>query len=69
MSGVYVPRVSPLRGRSSKPSRASAQPKVSASMVAAGAEVLWQSGAVEGQLHSDELLVVEIYQAMLKASL
>ena len=33
-------------------------------MVAAGVAVLWQSGAVEGQLDSDELLVSEIFQAM-----
>ncbi|MGH6716382.1 MAG: hypothetical protein ACREDC_09390 [Bradyrhizobium sp.] len=40
-----------------------------ASMVAAGAEVLWQSGAVEGRLGSDELLVAEIFRTMLKARL
>jgi len=33
-------------------------------MVAAGVAVLWQSGVVEGQLDSDEDLVLEIYQAM-----
>lgn len=33
-------------------------------MVAAGVEVLWASGAVEGQLDSDELLVADIYLAM-----
>ncbi len=38
-------------------------------MVAAGAEVLWQSGAVEGRLGSDELLVAEIFRTMLKARL
>ena len=37
-------------------------------MVAAGVEVLWQSGAVEGQLSSDELLVAEIFQAMARAA-
>jgi hypothetical protein len=38
----------------------------SALMVAAGVEVLWQSGAVEGRLGSDVLLVAEIFQAMLR---
>ncbi len=33
-------------------------------MVAAGVRVLWQSGAVEGQLGSDELLVADIFRAM-----
>jgi hypothetical protein len=36
-------------------------------MVAAGVEVLWQSGAVEGRLGSDELLVAEIFAAMVGA--
>jgi hypothetical protein len=39
----------------------------SALMVVAGVEVLWQSGVVEGRLGSDELLVAEIFQAMLLA--
>jgi hypothetical protein len=39
-----------------------------AEMVAAGVEVLWTSGAVEGQLGSDELLVADIFQAMVKAA-
>jgi hypothetical protein len=43
--------------------------EVSEQMVAAGVAVLWQSGAVEGQLDSDELLVAEIFQEMAKAAL
>jgi hypothetical protein len=37
-------------------------------MVDAGVAVLSTSGAVEGQLHSDDLLVAEIFQAMLLAA-
>lgn len=73
--GDYVP-VRPSRGgpRGPKP-RASAGPKTvsfssepTPEMIEAGVAVLWASGAVEGQLHSDELLVAEIFQAMLSAS-
>jgi hypothetical protein len=39
-----------------------------AEMVAAGVAVLWESGAIEAQLDSDELLVSEIFQAMWMAS-
>lgn len=41
--------------------------KISDEMVAAGVEVLWQSGAVSEPQGSDELLVAEIFQAMVKA--
>ena len=42
--------------------------EVTASMARAGVEVLWQSGLVEGQQGYDELVVTEIFQAMLRAS-
>ncbi len=35
-----------------------------AEMVAAGVAVLWASGAIEGRLGSDRILVSEIFQAM-----
>jgi hypothetical protein len=63
--GESVPTSS---GRPSKPSRASAPVRVSAEMVSAGVAVLWRSGAVEGQLGSDKLLVAEIFEAMSSAS-
>jgi len=55
------------RARPSRTWRVSPQVKVSESMVAAGVAVLWASGAVEGWLDSDELLVSEIFEAMAKA--
>jgi hypothetical protein len=36
-------------------------------MIKAGVDVLWASGAVEGELDSDRLLVAEIVQAMWRA--
>lgn len=56
------------RGRLSALSRASVPATVSEQMVSAGVAVLWRSGAVEGQLGSDGLLVVEIFRAMIAAS-
>jgi len=59
-------RLPPSRGhaRPSSPLRGVVPPTVSASMVAAGVAVLWESGAVEGELDSDELLVSDIFRAM-----
>ncbi len=51
-------------GPSQSPSHDAAPAIVSEEMVAAGVRVLWQSGAVEGQLGSDELLVADIFRAM-----
>ena len=67
MSGDCSSKVS-SPGRLSKPSHVSEPPTVSGPMVDAGVAVLWASGAVEGQLGSDELLVAEIFQAMAMAS-
>lgn len=49
-------------------SRAAALPTISDEMVTAGVAVLWGSGAVEGRLGSDALLVAEIFLAMNGAS-
>ena len=75
-AGAPNPRKSAAVGASSVPAAAAVLLKDfapseehSASMVTAGVEVLWQSGAVEGRLGSDELLVAEIFQAMLAARL
>ena len=41
------------------------QIKVTPEMIRAGVDVLWASGAVEEQLDSDELLVSDIFHAMI----
>ena len=69
MPGRYKSRSSSSGAQPSVPLRASVPVKASEQMVAAGAEVLWQSGAVEGELGSDELLVARIFEAMVMASL
>ena len=58
--GELVPKkpsssFSRARAPLSRPSRASETSSVSEQMVAAGAEVLWQFGAVEGRLGSDRI--------------
>ena len=66
-AGTGAPEVtssSLVRGRPLAPSRASAQATISEQMVAAGVEVLWQSGAIEAPQGSEGLLVSEIFQAM-----
>jgi hypothetical protein len=55
------------RSRAGGAGRLIALEEPTAEMIEAGLSVLWASGAIEGQLDSDELLVAEIFQAMAKA--
>ena len=67
----YISKATPSSSPSALPLAplpASAPQIVSEQMVAAGVAVLWASGAVEGSLGSDELLVAEIFEAMSLAS-
>lgn len=62
-SGAALGDQSPEGGAASRKALAACD-KPTPAMIEAGVDVLWASGAVEGALDSDELLVVEIFEAM-----
>lgn len=67
MGIITLTKQGPISSPTSAPDLGAGEPaqvEVTPEMVEAGISVLWASGAVEGELGSDKLLVAEIYRAM-----